>query len=156
MRVRFPPGVHMKFEFSAGGVVYKPTAVAHDPKKLILVVQHGKYHHWSFPKGHIADTIPGETKEEAALREVKEETGVTADIISEVGEQVYWYQFQGEKRKKSVYYFLMQYVSGDTTKHDDEMESVEWLPEHEVLARLTYPSDKEIWKKAEQLLQAGH
>jgi ADP-ribose pyrophosphatase YjhB (NUDIX family) len=146
----------MKFEFSAGGIVYKPGSIVPASKRLILVVQHGKYHHWSFPKGHIGDTIPGETKEEAALREVQEETGVTATILQEIGEQEYWYQFEGEKRKKSVFYFLMQYQSGDTTKRDHEMEQVEWLPEQEVLGRLTYPSDKEIWQKAQRLLQTGH
>ena len=57
-----------------------------------------------------------------------------------------------EKIKKTVYYFLMEYVSGDIKEHDFEMENVEWLPINEVENRLTYKSDKEVWKEAKELI----
>ena len=139
----------MKFEFSAGGIVYKKAKGL----ILILVAQHSGHHGWVFPKGLIGDPSTGsgqapETKEEAALREVEEETGVKAHIVKPLEPVTYWYQWEKEKRKKTVYYFLMEYVGGDITKHDNEMENVEWLPVNEVEKRLTYPSDKKVWKVA--------
>jgi len=105
----------------------------------ILLCQHSGHHGWVFPKGHID---PGETKEQTALREVEEETGIIGTILKPLEPIQYWFMQDKEKIKKTVYYFLMQYTSGDITKHDDEMENVEWLPINEVANRLTYPSDK--------------
>lgn len=138
----------MKFEFSAGGVLYK----REKDKTLILVAQHSQHHGWVFPKGLIGDTIKGEKKEETAVREVEEETGILGKIEKELNPVTYWYQFKGEKIKKTVYYFLMRYVSGDTTKHDDEMENVEWLDFNEAGKRLTYKSDKRVWEEAKSML----
>lgn len=138
----------MKFEFSAGGVVYKKDA----GKIVILVAKHSQHHGWIFPKGLIGDHKKGESKEATALREVEEETGITAEIIKDLTPVTYWYVFEGEKIKKTVYYFLMQYVSGDTDKHDFEMENVEWLSEEYIEERLTYKADKQVWKEAQKLI----
>src|ERR1035437_4239282 len=124
----------MKFEFSAGGVVVKKE----NKHNLILVSQHSQHHGWVFPKGLIGDHIKGERKEDTAIREVEEETGAKGRIIKPLTPVEYWYVFEGEKIKKTVYYFLMEFLSGDITKHDNEMENVEWLPESEVENRLTY------------------
>lgn len=138
----------MKFEFSAGGVVFKKDK----GKVYVLVSQHSQHHGWVFPKGIIGDTKKGEGKEETALREVKEETGIAARILKELPAMTYWYSFEGEKRKKTVYYYLMEYISGDIAEHDDEMEAVEWLPLDQITDRLTYPSDKKVWEEAQKLL----
>lgn len=135
----------MKFEFSAGGIVYKKT----DNQTLILLCQHSGHHGWVFPKGHIDKP---ETKEQTALREVVEETGITGEIIKALEPIQYWFVQEGIKIKKTVYYFLMQYASGNILDHDDEMENVEWLPIEEVSNRLTYPSDKNIWATTKQLI----
>src|SRR5258706_5501487 len=136
----------MKMEFSAGGIVYKKTPL------VILVAQHSGHHGWVFPKGligdHLSESGQAEAKEVAALREVEEETGAKAKILKELTPTTFWYVFEGEKRKKTVYYFLMEYVSGDITNHDWEMENVEWLPVEEVEKRLTYNSDKKVWSEA--------
>ncbi len=139
----------MKFEFSAGGIVYKRDRA----QTLILVTQHSGHHGWVFPKGLIGDHQKNETKEETALREVREESGITAEIIEPLTPETYWYNLDNEKRKKTVYYFLMRYISGDPSQHDWEMEAVEWLPESEVEHRLTYPSDKKVWSEAELKLK---
>lgn len=135
----------MKLEFSAGGVVYKKKGNTFE----ILVCQHSQHHGWVFPKGLIDE---GETKEKAAIREVEEEVGAVGKIIEALKPVVFWYQMDGIKRKKTVYYFLMEYISGDITKHDWEMENIEWLPIEKVGGRLTYPSDKKVWKQAKQIL----
>jgi len=138
----------MKLEFSAGGVVLKKE----DGKVFVLVSQHSGHHGWVFPKGRIGDHIENESKEETAIREVEEETGALGKITKALTPITYWYEWEGEKIKKTVFPFLMEYVSGDITKHDFEMENVEWLTKEEVLGRLTYPSDKKAWQEAEKLI----
>lgn len=134
----------MKFEFSAGGVVFKKE----NGQMLVLVAQHGQHHGWVFPKGLIGDTRKGESKEETAVREVEEETGVVASIKEPLEPVQYWYKWEDDLRKKTVYYFVMEYISEDRKKKDDEMENVEWVPVEEVEKRLTYPSDKKVWQEA--------
>ena len=155
----------MRFEFSAGGVVYRKDA----GRISILVCQHSQHHGWVFPKGlidekQLASRRSGsatslqqsvrETKVEAALREVKEETGINGKIIKSLLPITYWYNLKGEKIKKTVYYFLMEYNGGDITKHDREMENVEWLPMDEVKNRLTYDSDKKVWGQARKMIKS--
>lgn len=140
----------MKFEFSAGGIVFKKE----NNNLLILVSKHSGHHGWVFPKGLIGDKIKGEKKEETALREVEEETGVKGKILEEIEPTTYWYVWEGEKIRKTVYYFVMADNGGDITKHDSEMEEVEWIPAQEVENRLTYPSDKKSWQKARVIIEA--
>lgn len=139
----------MKFEFSAGGVVIK----REKNKVFVLVCQHSKHHGWVFPKGLVGDKNKKETKEDTAVREVKEETGVDGKIIRPLTPISYWYQMEGEKIKKTVYYFLMDFVGGDITKHDFEMENVAWLPPDQVENRLTYASEKQVWQEARKLIE---
>ncbi len=141
----------MKFEFSAGGIIFKKTG----GKIKVLVAQHSQHHGWVFPKGLIGDHVKNESKEQTALREVKEETGAEGEIIKPLEPVEYWYVFEGEKIKKTVYYFLMRYIQGDIGKHDFEMEKVEWLPEEKVKERLTYPSDKKIWLRAQKMIPSS-
>lgn len=145
----------MKFEFSAGGIVYKYKKSNIKDKKdevLILVSQHSGHHGWVFPKGLIGDKIANEKKEETAIREVKEETGVLGKIIKPLSPVTYYYVFKNEKIKKTVYYYLMTVVSEDISKHDKEMEKVEWLEAEKVENRLTYPSEKKVWQEALKIL----
>ncbi len=155
-------------EFSAGGIVIRKKNEILNPIRQaqglseverqvqddieILLCQHSQHHGWVFPKGLIGDNIENESKEATALREVKEETGVVAKIIHPLSPVTYWYVFEGEKIRKTVYYFLMEYVSGDIKNHDFEMENVEWLSVEEIEERLTYPSDKKVWKEAKKLI----
>lgn len=136
----------MKYEVSAGGIVYRKLAGKID----VLVVQHSTHHGWVFPKGLID---PGETKVTTALREVKEEGGVDAKIVKELPPTEYFYNFQDEKIKKTVTYFLMEYVSGDIANHDWEMENAEWIPIEKVEEKLTFRSDKEVFRKVKKLLE---
>lgn len=140
----------MKHEFSAGGVVYKKD----NGKVFILVAQHSYHHGWVFPKGLIGDSIENESKEQTAVREVQEETGATAKIIKPLTPVTFWYVWGKEKIKKTVYYYIMEYISGDITEHDTEMENVEWVKYDEVEKKLTYKSDKQVWKETKLLLSS--
>lgn len=151
-------------EFSAGGIVYKkfqsPIRQPADKFQIKwLVCQHSQHKGWVFPKGLIGDHPSSgsgqvESREEAAVREVEEETGVKAKIVMPLKTPVsYFYTWQGEKRFKTVDYFLMGYLSGDIEDHDWEMSAVEWLSEDQVRKRLTYKSDKKAFEKALQLVK---
>ncbi len=139
----------MIHEFSAGGIVYKKDS---EQKLWILVAQHSYHHGWVFPKGLIGDTIEGESKESTAVREVEEETGILAEIQEPLPEINYWFVFKGEKRKKTVYYYLMEFVGEDATKKDNEMEAMEWLPVDKVENRLTFKGDVKVWQEARELI----
>ena len=138
MWVRVPPRAPMKREFSAGGIVF-------NSRGQVLLTKHSQNKHWSFPKGLID---PGQTTEEAALREVKEEGGVEAEIIGKVGYSKYVYMLKGEKIFKVVTYFLMKYVSGDIADHDWEVEEAGWYEPGDALEQLTFSQDKTLLKKA--------
>lgn len=132
-------------EFSAGGIVFRKNKNKID----WLVSQHSQHKGWVFPKGLIGDNIKGEKSEETAVREVEEETGVKAKIIDKLtNPATYWYVWQGEKRFKTVYYFLMQYLSGDIKNHDHEMSDVAWLPTDKVEEKLSYKSDRLAFEEA--------
>ncbi len=129
----------MKREFSAGGIVF-------NNKGQVLVTQHSQNKHWSFPKGLLDH--PGQSTEESALREVREEGGVEAEITGKVGYNKYVYTLNGEKIFKVVTYFLMKYVSGDTADHDFEVSDLGWFEPEEALQKLTFSQDKQLLKKA--------
>ena len=137
----------MKFEFSAGGIVYKKS-----PSLQILVCQHSQHHGWVFPKGLIDK---GEEKEETAVREVEEETGIEAEIEKNLTPSEYWYEWEGDKIKKTVYFFIMKFLGGDPANHDYEMEQVEWIDYNDVSERLTFASDKKAWEEARKLITNG-
>lgn len=128
----------MKREFSAGGIVF-------NDKGQVLVTQHSQNKHWSFPKGLID---PGQTTEEAALREVREEGGIVAEIIGKAGYSKYVYSFKEEKIFKVVTYFFMKYVSGDPKDHDWEVSEAGWFAPEDALKKLTFSQDKILLKKA--------
>ncbi len=134
----------MKLEFSAGGIIYK----IENGELFILISQHSQHKGWVFPKGLIGDHVENETKEATAIREVKEETGVEAEIQKTITPVTYWYVWEEEKRKKTVYYFIMKFTGGDITKHDHEMQAVEWVRENDVLEKLSYKSDKDAFVEA--------
>jgi 8-oxo-dGTP pyrophosphatase MutT (NUDIX family) len=125
-------------EFSAGGVVVRerevvvivPTRRAADGSRVLAL-----------PKGHVD---PGETPIEAAEREVREETGVVAEPIIELGESRYWYRRDGRTIGKRVSFFLFEYVSGDTADHDDEVEEVRWIALEEAESELSHTAEREM------------
>lgn len=142
----------IKFETSAGGVVFKLPEDFYKNPSLDnvewLVVQHSGHKGWGFPKGLVGDHKKEEDPKEAALREVEEEGGVKAKIVDE--EPViskYTYRWKEILVKKTVYYYLMEYLSGDPSNHDWEVSEARFLQTKKALERLTFKSDKEVFKK---------
>ncbi len=134
---------------SAGGIVYKKE----NNQTLWLVTQHSQHKGWVFPKGLVGDKDSGESMEAAALREVKEEGGIKAIIVNKKPiETHYQYRWTGDSIKKTVFYFLMEYVSGDPKDHDWEMMDAKFVSEDEVRKTLDYKSDKEAFEKILQEL----
>ncbi len=150
----------IKNETSAGGIVYRkilnPKSKTHNITWLIC--QHSYHKGWVFPKGLIADKNSDESMEDAALREVEEEGGVKAKIIIPKPIKVsYSYKWTNSTHgkndqteylvNKKVYYYLMEYVSGDPKDHDFEMLEAKFTTKNNALSLLTFPSDKKAFRK---------
>jgi 8-oxo-dGTP pyrophosphatase MutT (NUDIX family) len=136
-------------EVSAGGVVVRgedmivivPTRRAANGARVL-----------GLPKGHID---PGESAVEAAMREIREETGVAAECVQRLGEVRYWYRRGGRTVGKSVVFFLFRYLYGDTADHDREVEEARWVAIEEAQATLTYVGEREMVEKALAFLRAS-
>ena len=136
------PSAAQPREFSAGGVVVRggevvaivPTRRAADGSRVLAL-----------PKGHVD---PGETPIEAATREVREETGIVAEPVCELGESRYWYRRDGRTIGKTVSFFLFSFLSGDTDDHDDEVEEVRWIALEEAETALSHDAEREMVRLA--------
>lgn len=136
---------HTSREFSAGGIVFK----RENNEIKWLIVQHSQNKKWIFPKGLIGDKVDGESKESTALREVEEEGGIKAKIVLENPfTSTYFYVFNNTKIFKTVFYYLMEYTSGNVEDHDFEVSEAKWLTEEEILKTLSFPADKKIFLDA--------
>jgi 8-oxo-dGTP pyrophosphatase MutT (NUDIX family) len=135
----FPRGAD---EFSAGGVVVRgdemivivPVKRAADGRRVV-----------GLPKGHLDGD---ETPEQAARREVAEETGVQAELIEELGDVTYHYERRRQRVAKVVRFFLFEYRSGDVADHDQEIEEARWVPLRRAVDELTYGGEREMVKCA--------
>jgi|HubBroStandDraft_3_1064219.scaffolds.fasta_scaffold51582_3 8-oxo-dGTP pyrophosphatase MutT (NUDIX family) len=129
-------------EVSAGGVV------VHEGNVLVIVPTRRAAdgsHVLGLPKGHLDK---GETTVQAAAREVREETGVTAELVQELGEVRYWYVRERHRIAKSVHFFLFHYVSGDLADHDDEVLEARWMGFAEAQKALSYPGERDMVARA--------
>lgn len=137
----------MKREFSAGGLVVRTGE--NGPEAAVI---HTLRNATALPKGH---PDAGEDALAAALREVREETGLTAAAAGEpLGNVEYWYTRKGKRRPKTVTFFLMDYVEGDIADHDDEVEYAEWVPLAELPGRLTFGGERTIAREAIRRMDA--
>jgi len=129
-------------EVSAGGLVVDATG------KLGLLIGRrdlkdatGKRILWSLPKGHIEE---GETPEDAALREVQEETGIVSVIEKSLGGIDFWFMAGGKRIHKTVHHYLFRENGGVLAPQESEVDEVAWFPLSEIVERLAYPDEKKL------------
>jgi 8-oxo-dGTP pyrophosphatase MutT (NUDIX family) len=136
-------------EVSAGGLVIDKSGT----KGLLigrkdLKDQTGQRLLWSLPKGHIEE---GETPEQAAIREVAEETGIQSEISKALGVIDFWFMAGGKRIHKTVHHFLFKEVGGVLAPQESEVDDVGWFPLNEVIGLLAYPDEKKLIAKSGDL-----
>ncbi len=137
-------------EISSGGVVYREL----NGTTEVALIRVG--HRWCLPKGQVEK---GEELQETALREVKEETGLDGEVVAKIGVISYWFTGKDKKNTdsvkvfKRVYFYLIHYLGGDVSIHDQEVEEVCWSPISEAVERLSYPTERQTMTKAVALLK---
>ncbi len=139
----------LKHLHSAGGVIFRTKDSDHE---VALIATKGKTV-WTLPKG-IIDR--GEKPEATAVREIEEETGLLGRIVHSLGEKSYWFYLKDEniKYRKTVTYFLLEYVSGDMANHCWEVDEADWFPLDAALGKVSYKSDREILEQAKARLES--
>jgi ADP-ribose pyrophosphatase YjhB (NUDIX family) len=101
----------------------------------------GKKILWSLPKGHIEE---GETPEQAALREVAEETGIQSEIEKSLGVIDFWFMAGGKRIHKTVHHYLFRESGGLLAAQESEVDEVAWFPLSEIIEKLAYPDEKKL------------
>jgi 8-oxo-dGTP diphosphatase len=138
-------------EVSAGGVIYRKHGGA-----IEIALIHVR-HRWGLPKGHVEE---GESIDETAIREVREETGLEGRVRKKLGDIRYSYR---EKRKggepvriyKRVYFYLLRYIRGDVRDHDHEVEEARWFPISEAMNVLKFATERRMVQRALAVLTAA-
>lgn len=144
-------------EFSAGGVVVRETPGARGSWECVVIVPSRRAANGSkvlaLPKGH---PDGAETPQEAALREVREETGVHAHVVDRLGEVRYWYQRDGRRIVKRVAFFLLAHEHGDPHSHrDEEIDEARWMDLERAGGALTHSGEREMTRLALSRLASG-
>ncbi len=137
---------------SAGGVVFRRDG----DRPLVLLLQHGSGK-WMLPKGTIEE---GETPEAVALREVREETGISrVRVVADLGEERYHFYWRSENTHydKTVHYFLLAFLGGEEPRPQAEEGFVacEWVPLDEAIERIKYKETREVVRRARERLTGG-
>ncbi|MFQ5579388.1 MAG: NUDIX hydrolase [Nitrospiria bacterium] len=137
---------------SSGGVIYR----GQEESLQVILISHynqrGKLV-WCLPKGSVEE---GETLQQTALREVREETGTDGRILEKIGQIQYWFYSKQEDTKifKTVHFYLMEYLRGNENDHDSEVYEARWVASQQALDMLTHDSERQIMEKAARYLSA--
>jgi 8-oxo-dGTP pyrophosphatase MutT (NUDIX family) len=104
---------------------------------------------WSLPKGHVE---AGETHEDAAVREVEEETGIRGRVLAALGTIDYWFVAEDRRIHKTVHHYLLEASGGELSDEDIEVDEVAWVPLTELRDRLAYAGERRLADTAADLL----
>jgi 8-oxo-dGTP diphosphatase len=138
----------IKTQVSSGGVIFR--ASGNDSIEIALVaVKNGSF--WCLPKGIVEK---GEIPEETSVREVREETGLRGRVIGKIGSISYWYFIKEENAKcrKTVHFYLLEYVGGTTSDHNWEVDDAVWFSLDDAVKKVSYKGDRDIVRKAKEML----
>jgi ADP-ribose pyrophosphatase YjhB (NUDIX family) len=142
--------IKTKFQLSAGGVIFRENAGI---QVALIATKGGEV--WGLPKG-LVERERKEPLEEAALREVQEETGLLGRVLERIDKVEYWYRWKENdelvRYHKIVYFFLIEHRGGNIEDHDFEVDEVRWFPLAEAERIASYESEREILRKAGELL----
>jgi 8-oxo-dGTP pyrophosphatase MutT (NUDIX family) len=140
-----------KEQVSAGGVVYR----VRGRRTEVALISVGEESRWQLPKGLLVGR--GESPEEAALREVREETGLECEIVAQLETVEYWYFSKCGARRvrfhKRVHFFLMRYLSGETDEHDDEVNEARWVEAEKAASVLAFKGERKALEEALEKLE---
>jgi mutator protein MutT len=136
-------------ETSAGGLVLDSAEATQARAALIGRIDRRGRLLWSLPKGHVE---PGETAEDAAVREVAEETGITGRVVATLGTIDFWFVAEGRRIHKTVHHYLLLATNGELSADDIEVEEVAWVPLAELDERLAYADERRLVAKVPDLL----
>ena len=136
-------------QVSAGGVVYRQVTGQAGEQVEVALILVGPRERWQLPKGAANNH---ETNEQAALREVREETGLTAEVIELIDRIEYWFYANRDGQRvrfhKYVYFYLMNFLAGDVQDHDHEVVEARWVEIEQAIDWLAFESEREIMRKA--------
>jgi 8-oxo-dGTP pyrophosphatase MutT (NUDIX family) len=143
--------VTTKTQISAGGIAFRMK----EGKLEVALISVGEKERWQLPKGLVGRD---EDQETAALREVREETGLETELVQFIDKVEYWYYSgSGAKRvrfHKFVYFYLLRFKEGDVQDHDHEVNEARWVEIGEARRMLAFSSEKKILDQARDLLES--
>jgi len=140
-------------KISSGGILFRSEE---KDFYVVLTSRHSRRGSviWCLPKGGVEE---GESLPETALREVREEGGVSGRIVEKIGQIEYGFRAWEENATilKTVHFYLMEYLNGNVNDHDSEVEEARWVPLYDAPSMLTHNSERGIMEKAIRCLTAG-
>lgn len=141
--------VPTKLQFSAGGVAFRREG----DRIEVALISVGDVARWQLPKGLVDK---GESTEDAAVREVREEAGVDTEVVERIDKVEYWYLGNEEglrvRYHKFVYFYLLRYKSGDIRDHDIEVNEARWFEINEAVRLMAFDSERKVVEKAKALI----
>jgi len=143
-----PPKTPRVEETSAGGLVLDQSGPI---LRAALIARHDRRGRliWSLPKGHVE---LGETAQEAAIREVREETGIDSTVLAPLGTIDFWFMAEDKRIHKTVHHFILNAHGGELSDEDREVIEVAWIPLDEVAAKLAYRDERKLMAKVPEVL----
>jgi 8-oxo-dGTP pyrophosphatase MutT (NUDIX family) len=144
--------VPTEIQVSAGGVTFRKQG----DRVEVALISVGEQLRWQLPKGMVAE---GETHEQAALREVREETGLAAEVIAPLDKVEYWFYASRHGRRvrfhKFVHFFLMRFLDGSVSDHDFEVNEARWVEIGKAQEMLAFESDRRMVALARERIENG-